>query len=117
MAQIAFRLMHQKPQHQVASPLDTYHLLTQYLRLQFGHQLLHVVQALGQWATKKDYVAFRIELTGAMRVREGVGKSTKKIHMGFKLRLNHPFRSLRKHKEQEFGAVQSNRGRTWFIVY
>lgn len=53
MAQMAFGLTHRKSQHQVAVPLDTYRLLVQYLGLQFGHQLLHVVQALGQRAYTK----------------------------------------------------------------
>lgn len=45
MAQIAFRLTYRKSHNQVAFPLDTYHLLVQYPGLQFGHQLLQVVQA------------------------------------------------------------------------
>ena len=53
MAQMTFRLTYRKSQYQVAFPLDTYRLLVQYPGLQFGHQLLHVVQALGQRADKK----------------------------------------------------------------
>src|SRR6266567_5099451 len=54
MVQIAFRLTYRKSQHQVAFPVDTYHLLVQYP--QFGHQPLRVVQTLGQRANKKIVV-------------------------------------------------------------
>ena len=60
-AQIAFKLTYQTSQHQVAFPLDTYRLLVQYLGLQFGHQMLHVLQPLSQRVNmnKKEYLALK----------------------------------------------------------
>jgi hypothetical protein len=79
MAQMAFRLMYRKSQHQVAFLLDIYHLLIQYLGLQFGHQLLQVVQALGQRANTKGYLALN------RGVRDG--GINKKTQHKFELRL------------------------------
>ena len=105
MAQTAFRLMYQKSQHQVAFPLDTYRLLVQYLGLQLGHQLLHIVQALDQSKYKIGGVSW-VELKGVWAAQGFGGESTKNTN-GFKLRLQLRLICLRAYSFQVFTEVQA----------
>ena len=87
MAQMAFRLTYRKSQHQVAFPLDTYHLLVQYPSLQFRHQLLHVVQAL-RWRGNTKMVGYLRLNEHRCEACEGLeGESTRNERDGFELRL------------------------------
>ena len=87
MAQMAFRLMYQKSQHQVAFPLNTYRLLVQYPSLQFGHQLLYVVQAL-RWRGNTKMVGYLRLNQRRREACEGLeGESTRNKRDGFELRL------------------------------
>jgi hypothetical protein len=107
MAQMAFRLTYRKSQHQEAFPIDTYRLLVQYLGLQFGHQLLHVVDTLGQRTNRKIGEVSRVELRGRdLKGNQHNNTTRNQFELRFKLRalpsiLFSLFGSLRKRSERK----------------